>query len=176
MNRKHINLYITPTTPPSRAFDNGKSGMKPMLYLTRSIIAWRSVKHNSPEKYVAICMSILMTSSNGNIFRVTGHLCGEFTGHRWIPHQWPVARNFDVFFDLRLKKRLSKQPWGWWFDTPSCSLWRHCNDSFVPTALNWQPGCQKRVTRAETSNYIPQYLWDVIICPCPWHPLPVHTP
>ena len=27
-----------------------------------------------------------MTSSNGNIFRVTGHLCGEFTDHRWIPH------------------------------------------------------------------------------------------
>ena len=26
-----------------------------------------------------------MTSSNGDIFRVTGHLCGEFTGHRWIP-------------------------------------------------------------------------------------------
>ena len=29
---------------------------------------------------------IMMTSSNGNIFRVTGHLCGEFTGRRWIPH------------------------------------------------------------------------------------------
>ena len=28
---------------------------------------------------------ILMMSSNGNIFRVTGHLCGEFTGPRWIP-------------------------------------------------------------------------------------------
>ena len=28
---------------------------------------------------------IMMTSSNGNIFRVTGHLCGEFTGLRWIP-------------------------------------------------------------------------------------------
>ena len=27
-----------------------------------------------------------MTSSNGNISRVTGSLCGEFTGHRWIPH------------------------------------------------------------------------------------------
>ena len=27
----------------------------------------------------------MMTSSNGKIFRVTGHLCGEFTGHRWIP-------------------------------------------------------------------------------------------
>ena len=28
---------------------------------------------------------LMMTSSNGNIFSVTGHLCGEFTGHRWIP-------------------------------------------------------------------------------------------
>ena len=28
----------------------------------------------------------MMTSSNGNVFPVTGHLCGEFTGHRWIPH------------------------------------------------------------------------------------------
>ena len=29
--------------------------------------------------------NIMMTSSNGNLFRVTGHLCGEFTGHWWIP-------------------------------------------------------------------------------------------
>ena len=27
----------------------------------------------------------MITLWNGNIFRVTGHLCGEFTGHRWIP-------------------------------------------------------------------------------------------
>ena len=26
---------------------------------------------------------LMMKSSNGNIFRVTGHLCGEFTGLRW---------------------------------------------------------------------------------------------
>ena len=32
-----------------------------------------------------------MTPSNGNIFRVTGHLCGEFTGPRWIPRQWSGA-------------------------------------------------------------------------------------
>ena len=30
-------------------------------------------------------VNLMMTSSNGNIFRVTGPLCGEFTGHRWIP-------------------------------------------------------------------------------------------
>ena len=68
-----------------------------------------------------------MTSPNGNIFRVTGHLCGEFTGPGEFPSQRPVTRSFDVFFDLRLNKRLSKQSWGWWFETPSLSLWRHRN-------------------------------------------------
>ena len=42
---------------------------------------------------------IMMTSSNGNIFRVTDHLCGEFTIHGEIPAQRPVTRNFDVFFN-----------------------------------------------------------------------------
>ena len=46
---------------------------------------------------------------------------GEF------PTQRPVTRSFDVFFDLRLNKRLSKQPWGWWFETLAWSLWRHRN-------------------------------------------------
>ena len=55
----------------------------------------------------------MMTSSNGNIFRVTGPLCGEFTGPGEFPTQSPVTRSFDVFFDLRLNKRLGKQPWGW---------------------------------------------------------------
>ena len=46
---------------------------------------------------------------------------GEF------PTQRPVTRSFDVFFDLRLNKRLSKQSWRWWFETLSCPLWRHRN-------------------------------------------------
>ena len=46
---------------------------------------------------------------------------GEF------PQQRPVMWSFDVFFDLRVKKRLSKHSWGWWFETPSCPLWRHCS-------------------------------------------------
>ena len=44
-----------------------------------------------------------------------------------LPAQRPVTRSFGVFFDLRLNKRLSTQSWGWWFETPSCPLWRHCN-------------------------------------------------
>ena len=50
---------------------------------------------------------------------------GEF------PAQRPVTRSFDVFFDLRLNKRLSKQSRDWWFETPAWSLWRHRN--VVPT-------------------------------------------
>ena len=49
-----------------------------------------------------------MTSSNGDIFRVTGHLCGEFTGPRWIPNTKASDAEFDVFFDLPLNKHLSK--------------------------------------------------------------------
>ena len=69
----------------------------------------------------------MMTSSNGTIFRVTGPLCGEFTGPGEFPTQRPVTRSFDVYFDRRLNKRLGKQPWGWWFETLSWSLWRQCN-------------------------------------------------
>ena len=39
----------------------------------------------------------MMTQSNGNIFRVTGHLCGEFTGHRWIPHTKASAAELWCF-------------------------------------------------------------------------------
>ena len=48
-------------------------------------------------------------------------LIGEF------PTQRPVTRSFDVFFDLRLNKRLTKQSPGWWLEMPSRSLWRHRN-------------------------------------------------
>ena len=48
---------------------------------------------------------------------------GEF------PAQRPVTRSFHAFFDLRLNKPLSKQSWGWWFETLSRPLWRHCNVS-----------------------------------------------
>ena len=60
-----------------------------------------------------------------------------------FPRYWPFVRgiqrlgtrSFDVFLDLRLYKRLSKQSWGWWFETPSLPLWRHRNVSSL--ALLW---------------------------------------
>ena len=88
---------------------------------------WRrwTLVHTHPVHTPIICLNrpcmrdftliFMMTSSNGNIFRVTGPLFGD----RWIPHTKAVTRSFDVFFYLRLNKRLSKQPWGWLSETPS---------------------------------------------------------
>ena len=47
------------------------------------------------------------------------------------PAQRPVTGSFDVFFDLRLNKPLSKQSLGWWFETLSRPLWCHCNGTFI---------------------------------------------
>ena len=65
--------------------------------------------------------------------------------------QRPVTRSFDVFFDLCLDKRLSKKSWGWWFETPSRSLWRHCN------------GCLNRwwLIKQALKFYLPFMLWIV---------------
>ena len=74
--------------------------------------------------------------------------------HTWWPHQmetfpsyWPFVRGIHrcpvnsphkgqwrgalIFSDLHLNKWLSKQSWGWWIETPLCSLWRHCNEIFA---------------------------------------------
>ena len=93
-----------------------------------------------------------MTSSNGNIFRVTGHLCREFTGPRWILHT--KASDLELFFDLRLNKRLSKQSWGWWFETLSCPLWHQCNalplfpwtDTHTHTNRHYHSVCNNQIT------------------------------
>ena len=56
---------------------------------------WKAVAvHDQNGKIVLIHM---MTSSNGNIFRVTCPLWGATTGHRWIPSQRQVTRSFDCF-------------------------------------------------------------------------------
>ena len=77
-----------------------------------------------------------MTSWNGNIFRVTDPLCGEFIDHRWIPLRKASDAELWCFVDLSLNKRLSKQSWSWWFETPLRSSLRHRNVSWI---LQWRP-------------------------------------
>ena len=76
------------------------------LYILRnrqSSISWWRHQMETFSTLLAICA--------GN-----SPVSGEF------PAQKPVTRSFGVFFDLRLNKRLSKQSWGWWFETLSCPL------------------------------------------------------
>ena len=72
---------------------------------------------------------------------------GEF------PAQRPVTRIFDIFFDLRPNKRLSKQLWCWWFETLSSPLWRRCNvcDTSVPDRPHLKQGNKAKL-------YVP--LWQ----------------
>ena len=74
-----------------------------------------------------LCM---MTSSNRNIFRVTALCAGNSPVTGEFPSQRPATRNFDAFFDMRLNKRWSKQSICRWYQTPTRSLWRQCNDGW----------------------------------------------
>ena len=79
---------------------------------TRIIHTWWRHQMKKISSLLALCV--------GN-----SPVTGEF------PSQRPVRRSFDVFFDLRMNKRLSKQSIRRWFESPSCSLWRHCNGSYL---------------------------------------------
>ena len=68
-------------------------------------------------RHQMVTFSALLVLCAGN-----SPVTGEF------PSQRPVARSCDVFFDLCVHKRFSKHSWGWWFETPSSSLWRHRNE------------------------------------------------
>ena len=90
----------------------------------QSIISPRpsSVESNSPEEN-----KITMTSHQMEIFSALLAFCAgnsPVTGE--FPAQRPMTRSFDVFY-LHLNKQLSKQSWGWWFETTSRTLWRHCD-------------------------------------------------
>ena len=89
------------------------------IYFLR-FLSYRTVEYH--QQICPICCCVMMTSSNGSVFRVTG-LCERnplVTGG--FPSQRPVTRSFNVFFDLRRNKRFSKQPKRRWFETPSRSF------------------------------------------------------
>ena len=74
---------------------------------------------------------------------------GEF------PTKRPVTRSFDVFFDLRMNKRLSKQWWGWWFQTLSCPLWRHRNGIIGYRQLHHTVKQMKQPDTNRRGNHMP---------------------
>ena len=105
-------------------------------HLFSSLDRLTTKNHQGPSLKARCQRNFMMTSSNGNIFRVTqmgtfsallafcarnSVAMGEF------PLQSPVTWSFKVFFDLCLSKLLGKQSMRRWCQTQSRSLSRHCN-------------------------------------------------
>ena len=55
----------------------------------------------------------------------------EIHRSRWIPHIKASDAELWCFLYLCPNKRLSKQTWGWWFETLSWSLCSHCNANYM---------------------------------------------
>ena len=93
--------------------------LKMLLMLHKTSFGWLAMAHNftrqmryfrdqlQPWYFCFVCQIFHDDVIKWKHFRVTGPLCGEFTGPGEFPTQRPVTRSFDVFFDLRLNKRLS---------------------------------------------------------------------
>ena len=92
------------------------------------VIAMRVI--GQPQNFVS--KAYMMTSSNVKHFpRHWSFICGEFTVKRWFPLPKLNAIDVQLWCSLWsapwIKGGLNKQSWCWWFETPSCSLWRHYN-------------------------------------------------
>ena len=51
----------------------------------KNVPCFGTIFANASMTTLSMIIKVIMTSSNGNIFRITGHMCRELTGHRWIP-------------------------------------------------------------------------------------------
>ena len=123
-------------------FRNASMGIMALL-LEDKIIVSRSAKYSwwYVRNWTVTRMRILLSWWRHQLetFSALLAICaGNWPVHGEFPVQMPVTQSCDVLFDLRLNKRLSKQSWGWWFETLSRPLWRHRNEY---AQLFWSPYC-----------------------------------
>ena len=108
-NSFHTGKMIWYSLKKLRPFCLGFDKLNKMLYYAVDrMMAWWRHQRETFSAILALC------AANSPVI-------GEF------PSQRPVTRRFDVFFDLCLNKRFSKQKRRRWFETPLGPLWRHCN-------------------------------------------------
>ena len=127
-------------------------------------------KYSNSDAIPLVNKSLIWWRHQMEIFPALLALCVEnstVTGESST--QRPVTRSFDVFFDLRLNKRLNKQWWGRRFETPSCPLWRHCNVIDAILFLLFPGICVAANTKfsigivCQTHNYWFSYLRFLVI-------------
>ena len=117
-----------------------------MIYSNRLVICHPIIYIFQPsDTYVYVCVESLSLRDNTLLsiswwrhqMETFSALLANYAGNSPVsgdfPAQRPATRSFDVFFDQRPNKRLSKQSWGWWFETHPPPLWR---DSNVPMSFS----------------------------------------
>ena len=124
------------------------------LVKTRNVGMQTGCHHGAWWRHQMETFSAILALCEGN-----SPVTGEF------PSQRLVTRSIDIFFYLRLNKQLSKQSWGWWFETPSRSLWRHCNGTpgwphqqVMAYSIGMQTGCHPGVHLIDHTGT----LWHIV--------------
>ena len=125
------------------------------MKIAKPLYCWKNLLSRDLELYINHTEPIRdLTDTTSNLQTVTlddyKDICvasslscrGEVIKCRHFPQYWPfvrgihrspvnsqrpVTQSFDVFFDLRLNKRLSRSSKYRWFETPSRPLWDHSN-------------------------------------------------
>ena len=124
----HINEdpdgYVTHRDPQQMAY-HGRWNFIHIFFCMKTFGSWHEIQSLMVQliKYEGSWWCHQMETFPALLAVCAGNspVTGEF------PAQRPVSRSFAVFFDLCLNKRLCKQSWGWWFETQTHPLWRHCN-------------------------------------------------
>ena len=128
----------------------------PCVARSSAVMALVYVARNHPGVALYTSKSHQMETFSAVLALFEGNppIIGEF------PSQRSVTRSLDVFFDVRLRKRLSKQSICWWFETPWSSLWRHHNEDKSCSevlSLTWLT-----LVPALKSDYILYKVWNEI--------------
>ena len=94
-------------------------------------------------------------------------LLAIFAGNSPVPSELQRPVSFHVFVGLPLNKPLSKQWWGWWFETLSPPLWRHCNEKRLQSSalsldrlpLQWMGLIEQGTNLVATIGELPKFIF-----------------
>ena len=130
VNRSHarapeLSLYNIVCILPTKRYVICVMSLSDIIVSVES--ALHTIADHEPDASQSISICILWRHQMKTFSALLALCEGNPPATGGFPSQRPVTRSFDVFFDLRLNKRLSIQSRRWKFETPSRSLWRHCN-------------------------------------------------
>ena len=166
----HKNTHILPSWMSygqSLFYKQSQSGFTDITYSALPALSgWftlrytQQVRHSFPMRpryklRVSVVIDTICHSWMETFSALLAHYVGKSPVNGEFPSQRSVAWRFDVFFDLRLNKRLSKQSWVPWFEMPLGSLWHHCT---VLCVMPWKYLVNMLYIADPTSSLLTVYL------------------